>query len=104
MTLSRFLRDYLYIPLGGGRRGSVRRYGNLMITMLLGGLWHGAGWTFVVWGGLHGLMLVVNHLWRRVVPWRLETWWSRAFARLRSEEHTSELQSLMPISYAVFCL
>src|SRR3546814_2190702 len=82
MTLSRFLRDYLYIPLGGGRRGSVRRYGNLMITMLLGGLWHGAGWTFVVWGGLHGLLLVVNHLWRRVVPWRLETWWSRAFARL----------------------
>lgn len=64
MTLSRFLRDYLYIPLGGNRRGKVRRYVNLMVTMLLGGLWHGANWTFVVWGGLHGLYLVVNHLWR----------------------------------------
>ncbi len=64
MTLSRFLRDYLYVPLGGGRRGPLRRYLNLMITMLLGGLWHGAGWTFVVWGGLHGVYLVVNHLWR----------------------------------------
>ena len=66
MTLSRFLRDYLYVPLGGGRHGQVRRHANLMITMLLGGLWHGAGWTFVVWGGLHGLYLVVNHGWRGV--------------------------------------
>jgi alginate O-acetyltransferase complex protein AlgI len=82
MTLSRFLRDYLYIPLGGSRKGPRRRYVNLMVTMLLGGLWHGAGWTFVVWGGLHGLMLVVNHLWRLVFPWRLETWWSLAIARL----------------------
>ena len=64
MTLSRFLRDYLYVPLGGGRRGPARRYANLMIVMLLGGLWHGAGWTFVVWGGLHGFYLLVNHLWR----------------------------------------
>lgn len=64
MTLSRFLRDYLYIPLGGNRRGVVRRYSNLMMTMLLGGLWHGAGWTFIVWGGLHGAYLVINHLWR----------------------------------------
>ena len=64
MTLSRFLRDYLYIPLGGGRHGSARRYANLMITMLLGGLWHGAGWTYVIWGGLHGVFLVVNHVWR----------------------------------------
>ena len=63
MTLSRFLRDYLYIPLGGNRRGPVRRYLNLMITMLLGGLWHGANWTFVAWGGLHGLYLMVNHGW-----------------------------------------
>jgi D-alanyl-lipoteichoic acid acyltransferase DltB (MBOAT superfamily) len=54
MTLSRFLRDYLYIPLGGSRNGKAQRYLNLMITMLLGGLWHGAGWTFVIWGGLHG--------------------------------------------------
>jgi alginate O-acetyltransferase complex protein AlgI len=64
MTLSRFLRDYLYIPLGGNRKGPIRRYANLMATMLLGGLWHGAGWTFVIWGGLHGLYLVVHQLWQ----------------------------------------
>ncbi len=64
MTLSRFLRDYLYIPLGGNRKGKVRRYANLMITMLLGGLWHGAGWTFVAWGALHGVYLSINNLWR----------------------------------------
>lgn len=65
MTLSRFLRDYLYVPLGGNRKGPARRYVNLMVTMLLGGLWHGAAWTFVIWGGLHGLYLVVNHAWHR---------------------------------------
>ena len=64
MTLSRFLRDYLYIPLGGNRRGRARRYVNLFVTMLLGGLWHGAGWTFVIWGGLHGLFLAANHAWQ----------------------------------------
>jgi alginate O-acetyltransferase complex protein AlgI len=64
MTLSRFLRDYLYIPLGGNRHGRARRYLNLMTVMLLGGLWHGANWNFVFWGGLHGLYLTVNHLWR----------------------------------------
>ena len=64
MTLSRFLRDYLYFPLGGNRKGPVRRYVNLLITMLLGGLWHGAGWTFLVWGGLHGIYLTINHAWR----------------------------------------
>jgi D-alanyl-lipoteichoic acid acyltransferase DltB (MBOAT superfamily) len=64
ITLSQFLRDYLYIPLGGNRKGTGRRYANLMITMLLGGLWHGAGWTFVIWGGLHGAYLIVNHLWQ----------------------------------------
>lgn len=66
ITLSRFLRDYLYIPLGGNRRGPIRRHANLLITMLLGGLWHGAGWTFVIWGGLHGLYLIVNHAWQRL--------------------------------------
>jgi alginate O-acetyltransferase complex protein AlgI len=66
MTLSRFLRDYLYIPLGGGRKGGVARSRNLLTTMLLGGLWHGAGWTFVAWGALHGALLVINHLWRDV--------------------------------------
>jgi alginate O-acetyltransferase complex protein AlgI len=64
ITLSRFLRDYLYISLGGNRKGSARRYLNLFVTMLLGGLWHGAGWTFVLWGGLHGVYLMVNHGWR----------------------------------------
>ena len=66
ITLSHFLRDYLYIPLGGSRKGHLRRYFNLVITMLLGGLWHGAGWTFIFWGGLHGFYLVINHLYRSV--------------------------------------
>jgi alginate O-acetyltransferase complex protein AlgI len=66
ITLSRFLRDYLYIPLGGNRRGKARRYVNLLTTMLLGGFWHGAGWTFLVWGGLHGLYLCINHAWHAV--------------------------------------
>lgn len=61
VTLSTFLRDYLYIPLGGNRYGSGRRYLNLIVTMLLGGLWHGASWTFVIWGLLHGLYLTINH-------------------------------------------
>jgi D-alanyl-lipoteichoic acid acyltransferase DltB (MBOAT superfamily) len=64
ITLSRFLRDYLYIPLGGNRSSRLGRYRNLMLTMLIGGLWHGAEWTFVFWGGLHGAYLVVNHGWR----------------------------------------
>lgn len=67
ITLSTFLRDYLYIPLGGNRHGKLRRHGNLFATMLLGGLWHGAGWTFVIWGALHGIYLTVNHLWRELV-------------------------------------
>jgi alginate O-acetyltransferase complex protein AlgI len=64
MTLSRFLRDYVYFPLGGNRRGRFRRYVNLFLTMLIGGLWHGAAWTFVFWGALHGFYLIVNHAWR----------------------------------------
>jgi alginate O-acetyltransferase complex protein AlgI len=64
MTLSRFLRDYLYFGLGGNRRGPTRRHANLLATMFLGGLWHGAGWSFVLWGSLHGLGLVANHGWR----------------------------------------
>ncbi len=82
MTLSRFLRDYLYFPLGGNRKGPARRYANLMATMLLGGLWHGASWTFVAWGGLHGLFLVVNHGWQRLA---LRLGWSpMAPSRFRS--------------------
>lgn len=66
ITLSSFLKNYLYISLGGNRHGEIKRMRNLILTMLLGGLWHGAGWTFVIWGGLHGMYLVVNHLWRRL--------------------------------------
>lgn len=60
MSLSRWLRDYLYVSLGGNRKGALRTYANLMLTMLLGGLWHGAGWTFVVWGGYHGALLALE--------------------------------------------
>jgi alginate O-acetyltransferase complex protein AlgI len=70
ITLSSWLRDYLYIPLGGSRHGEARTYLALMATMLLGGLWHGANWTFVVWGGLHGLYLVVERAIRKHVRWR----------------------------------
>jgi alginate O-acetyltransferase complex protein AlgI len=74
MTLSRFLRDYLYIPLGGNRGGILRRYFNLMVVMLLGGLWHGASWLFVIWGGLHGLYLIVNHAFRYLKHrWRIDS-------------------------------
>jgi alginate O-acetyltransferase complex protein AlgI len=66
ITLSFFLRDYLYIPLGGNRHGEVRRNVNLFITMLLGGLWHGANWTFVIWGALHGAVLAINHFWLKL--------------------------------------
>lgn len=64
MTLSRFLRDYIYIPLGGNRRGEFRTYINLFTTFLLGGLWHGAGWTFIFWGTLHGLALMIHRAWK----------------------------------------
>ncbi|MDJ0690389.1 MAG: MBOAT family protein [Xenococcaceae cyanobacterium MO_188.B32] len=66
ITLSNFLRDYLYIPLGGNRKGKIRQYTNLLVTMLLGGLWHGAGWTYIIWGGMHGLFLIINHSWRKL--------------------------------------
>jgi D-alanyl-lipoteichoic acid acyltransferase DltB (MBOAT superfamily) len=66
ITLSRFLRNYIYIPLGGNRKGRGHRYLNLMLTMGLGGLWHGAGWTFMAWGLLHGVYLVINNVWFRI--------------------------------------
>lgn len=66
ITLSRFLRDYLYIPLGGSRHGRWRTYANLMFVMVIAGIWHGAGWTFALWGAIHGAMLVVNHTWRSI--------------------------------------
>ena len=88
MTLSRWLRDYLYIPLGGSRDGRLRRYRNLFLTMLLGGLWHGANWTFVLWGASHGALLALHKGWdellaprlpfaatiRRSWPWRVLGW------------------------------
>ncbi|MGH8607429.1 MAG: MBOAT family O-acyltransferase [Gammaproteobacteria bacterium] len=87
MTLSRFLRDYLYISLGGNRHGERRRYINLFLTMLLGGLWHGAGWSFVFWGALHGFYLMVNHGWHTLraqlgFPVGRGTPWGRGLARL----------------------
>ena len=78
MTLSRWLRDYLYIPLGGSRKGPFRTYVNLLVTMLLGGLWHGASWTFVVWGGIHGVGLAVE----RAIGKRPESTRARWFGRV----------------------
>jgi D-alanyl-lipoteichoic acid acyltransferase DltB (MBOAT superfamily) len=79
MTLSRFLKDYLYIALGGNRRGRASRYRNLLVTMILGGLWHGANWTFVAWGTLHGVYLVINHFWRYLTQGRFDrSLWYRA--------------------------
>ena len=66
ITLSRFLRDYIYIPLGGNRKGSFRTYSNLLATFILGGIWHGAGWTFVFWGFLHGLALIIHRFWKAI--------------------------------------
>jgi alginate O-acetyltransferase complex protein AlgI len=71
ISLSNFLRDYLYIALGGNRKGEVRRYVNLATTMVLGGLWHGASWAFVIWGALHGTFLMINHGFRALVGPRL---------------------------------
>jgi D-alanyl-lipoteichoic acid acyltransferase DltB (MBOAT superfamily) len=78
MTLSRWLRDYLYIPLGGSRKGTIMTYRNLMLTMLLGGLWHGAAWTFVVWGGIHGVGLCVE----RALHWRPASRGAQWFGRI----------------------
>ncbi|MBK9234562.1 MAG: hypothetical protein IPO19_00270 [Rhodoferax sp.] len=75
VSLSTFLRDYLYIPLGGNRGGPVRRYLNLATTMVLGGLWHGASWSFVVWGALHGAYLMINHGFRAVLGERAPHRW-----------------------------
>jgi len=66
ITLSRFLKDYIYIPMGGNRKGEIRTYANLFTTFLLGGIWHGAGWTFVLWGAMHGLALVMHRGWQKI--------------------------------------
>ena len=73
ITLSRFLKDYVYIPLGGNRKGEFRTYTNLMATFIIGGLWHGAGWTFVFWGFLHGIALVIHRAWSKL-GFKLWTW------------------------------
>src|SRR5262249_12300036 len=88
ITLSRFLKDYLYISLGGNRHGQFRTCLNLMITMLLGGLWHGASWSFMIWGGLHGLFLIANRMWAG-------TWAAR---RLR------EGDNLLSAAWYLFCV
>jgi alginate O-acetyltransferase complex protein AlgI len=80
ISLSRFLRDYLYFPLGGSRLGPGRRYANILLVMLLGGLWHGAGMTFVLWGLLHGIYLVVNHGYRDLIAARLPLWWRQGLS------------------------
>ena len=73
ITLSRFLRDYVYIPLGGNKKGSFRTYSNLLATFIIGGLWHGAGWTFVFWGFLHGMALVIHRAWSNL-GFKMWTW------------------------------
>ena len=73
ITLSRFLKDYIYIPLGGNRKGEFRTYTNLMTTFLIGGIWHGAGWTFIFWGFLHGIALVIHRIWNKL-GFKLWTW------------------------------
>lgn len=73
ITLSRFLRDYIYIPLGGNRKGKAHTYSNLLITFLLGGIWHGAGWTFVFWGFLHGMALIIHRVWS-ILNFSLHRW------------------------------
>lgn len=70
ITLGRWLRDYLYIPLGGNRKGRLRQYVNLFLTMLIGGAWHGAGWTYIAWGAMHGTMLAINHYFRASIKGR----------------------------------
>lgn len=76
ISLSSFLRDYLYIPLGGNRHGKIRTEANLLITMLLGGLWHGASWQFVIWGGLNGLGLLVYKNWKKISPYEKSNHWA----------------------------
>lgn len=92
ISLSSWLRDYLYIPLGGNRSGRTRTYVNLMLTMLIGGLWHGASWTFVVWGGLHGAYLIGERVLDRVLP-------SGAWRRTRTARAAA-----MVVTFALVCV
>jgi len=74
ISLSAFLKEYLYIPLGGSRQGKLRQFRNIIITMVLGGLWHGAGWNFIIWGALHGIYLMVNHMLRMLLSVKVLAW------------------------------
>jgi len=93
ITLSLWLRDFLYIPLGGSRAGKFKQYRNLLLTMLLGGLWHGAGWTFIIWGGMHGAMLCINHFWK---TWTVRNISERAL-------HSSALR-IVSIAFTFLCI
>ncbi|MBE9468673.1 MAG: MBOAT family protein [Bacteroidetes bacterium] len=73
ISLSSWLKDYLYIPLGGNRKGKIRTGINLLITMLIGGLWHGANWRFVIWGGIHGIAIIINKLWNKINPFKTKS-------------------------------
>ncbi len=105
ITLSSFLRDYLYIPLGGSRHGPTRRAIAVATTMLLGGLWHGAGWNFIIWGGLHGAGIAINQTWRRLgynlwplIGWALTfTFVMISFLIFRAESATSIYNLLMSV-------
>ena len=88
ITLSRFLKDYLYIPLGGNRKGPARQRLNLMVTMLLGGFWHGASFNFIIWGGIHGLLLLINH----------------TFSDLRKKGPTLKLHAVGSWFITMFCV
>lgn len=93
MTLSRWLRDYLYISLGGNRKGRVRTYVNLMVTMLLGGLWHGASWRFIIWGGLHGAALAVHRKFRE---------WSEEYGTIPEDRTSTFVGALMTFHFVCF--
>lgn len=106
MTLSRFLRDYLYIPLGGNRNGKLLTYRNLFLTFLLGGLWHGAAWTFVIWGALHGIGLIIHRLWSKagfslpkVVAWLITfNFVNLAFVFFKADSFTTAISILKGMS------
>lgn len=96
MTLSSWLRDFLYIPLGGNRHGKPRQYLNLFLTMLIGGIWHGAGWTYMIWGAMHGLMLGINHFFRFIIK-------NSAFALFLSKPPARILSILLTFFCLNFC-
>lgn len=95
ISLSSWLRDYLYIPLGGNRKGVVRTYINLMLTMLLGGLWHGASWNFIAWGGLHGLALAFHKIWKQKTE--------KIFKPVNNSFWINALSVLITFHFVCFC-